>query len=330
MIKQIGGVVNWLLDKVIHTRIREGDPFTQAKLDLAKFRIETYGWRGVLAGRLLADGVTVEVAEGNHRIEVLPKLGFKTVPIQLFECTDQEFHDLYANSNHKEDAQSTVWALNFVRHAYDIYADYFADHDPQITVQSEKDNYIGGIMGLREDDIKALFETNQALDSGLLVPDLAVKVGNISTVVVLWKRIKKAGVSQVSHAVQREVIVGLKGKSPSTADRYIREQIPVPEPCATPQEKSPKRGPSISAQVDKVRLALEKLNDAIYEEETPDAGDEVTQKMIDQCQRFIDNCLEAENEESNGETTQIEEEETDSSCDFQGQETFEADAGGVS
>lgn len=220
--KKVGGVQEWSLAHIVHTQIRIGEPLSQAKLDLAEHRLLTYGWRGELPVRLLPDDITAELGGGNHRFVILQKLGFLTVPVQFYEGTNEEFYDLYTIDNHHVDDQSTIWALNLVKHARSIYwAKYQAEGE---RAESKMYAVLANQMGLREAEVTALREMNAALTNNVLVPEIAT-LPNIHLAVVLWNRIKKAGASTVPHDLQREVITYIANPDIIDKEGHIRHRI---------------------------------------------------------------------------------------------------------
>lgn len=236
-------IVNVPLKNLVPASWR-GFTTTKSKIDRARkiFSPNGEGWMGSLKGRYLSDGVTVEQATGHNRVSVMRELGIDSVPIQIVECSDDEFFGIYTRDNAKEDDQTTAWALNTVKFAPKQKG---PEYDKKGLPLSKLYADLGVDMGMSDSTITHLRDMNTALDSGALVTEFS-DITDISTAIYFWKRVNDLGIHRVNKRDQIMLIemVNQKGlgdgvQSLRDAFRHWRDKLTaVPSAPKTKNNKS--------------------------------------------------------------------------------------------
>jgi hypothetical protein len=284
--------------------LRKGE-VTREKVDLAKSRIQSEGLVRILKGRRLPNG-DIQFAGGHNLWVALDELQYEgLIDVQLYEdCTQEEFGEMYLGDNSAVDNNCTRWALHAVSHPVVLLgSDYHAKSS------SEKDAKIARRMGINHKHIPMLREMAEAIKAQTLAPEVK-DILSIDLAVYFWKQVRDRGM--IPLAAQKTYLIELLPRLRADAPDGTATLDPISrmrkwsEPFGSGKTRRAKsnftgaRKLNLAEQVDKARVGLENVNNVIENDDDPEVDDDIKQALLDQCELFIQNCDDAENEESNG------------------------------
>ena len=300
---KIGARVKVRRDKLVP--LRKGE-VTREKVDLAKARILSEGLVRILKGRRLPNG-DIQFAGGHNLMVALDELQYEgLIDVQLYEeCTQEEFGEMYLGDNSAVDNNCTRWALHAVSHPVALLGpDYYAKSS------SEKDAKLARRMGISHKHIPMLREMAEAIKAQTLAPE-AKDILSIDLAVYFWKQVRDRGM--IPLAAQKAYLMallprlradapdGLAILDPTTRMRKWSEPFGSGKTRRAKSSFTGARSLSLVEHVDKARVTLENVNNIIEnDDDDPEVDDDIKQALLDQCELFIQNCDDAEHEESNG------------------------------